>query len=500
MKHNKFSQLYCDALYSRANAYIFIGKLNNAERDARQCLRYAKKTGNVDKMGQVHILQSSIYDNKGMYGLMKKYICAARNIFSQANNEDGLYLSENNMGLYYSNIGSYEKALPNFMNALHIAVEKKDLIRQAHTMTHIGLTYSDMGYFAESLKWAEKSLKKAQKSGDKQSESASHNNIAIVYQETGNTKSAFEHINRALNISRNIGDKFGMGSILNNAGAVSFYLGEGDKALYYFKESLEIRRNIGDIRGISTLLNNIGYILNEQGKMNDALAYYRECLDMKRKIGDRQGESDAMRNIGYAYMVMGDFDRSIKYFYLSIDVARHIKDRMGETESLYNLIHIASLEDNKDLVEKLHRQYCAAAEKLNDKSSKVKLMMTNALVHLCRNTDKSMKCSVEVALKALNMAKEFSSNIYKIDSLMILGRIYLALKEKENAHEQFRQALEINKQTDDQYRKGQILYFLYLSSIDISKGKRYLKESIKIFSCLGSKYWLGICKKLEKVL
>lgn len=495
MKLNKFNQLYCEALRSRANAYIFTGNIDKAEMDARQCLRYAKKTGNTDKMGQVHILQSSIYDSKGMYGLMKKHICAARTIFSQSNNSNGLYLSENNMGLYYSNIGSHEKALHHFMNALHIAVKKRDLVWQAHIMTHIGLTYTDMGNFTQSLKWAEKSLKRAQKSEDKQSESASHNNIAIVYQETGNTKSAFEHINRALNISKDIGDKFGMGSILNNAGAIAFYLGEIDKALYYFKESLKIRRNIGDIRGISTLLNNIGYILNEQGKINDALAYYSECLDMKRKIRDRQGESDAMRNIGYAYMVMGDFDKSIKYFHLSIDIARHIKDRMGETENIYNLIHIAFLEDNKDDVEKLHRQCCAAAESLNDKGSKIKLLATNALVHLCRNTDKSIKCAAVNASKALNMAKELSINAYIIDSLMIMGRIYLASRDKKNAHEQFRQALERNKQTNDQYRQGQILYFLYLSSVDLLKRKTYLKESIKTFSCLGSKYWLAICRR-----
>ena len=135
-------------------------------------------------------------------------------------------------GVAVMNLGKYEEALNNSMQALKIYDEL------------IAISNENTSEKSEAL-----NLK-----------SKAYNNIGIIYRQQGKYKDALENSFAALKIRITIGDKTGIATSYSNIGLMYNDQGNNTEALKYDFAALKIRKEIGNKKGIADTYNNIGLI------------------------------------------------------------------------------------------------------------------------------------------------------------------------------------------------------------------------------------------------
>ncbi|CAF4717250.1 unnamed protein product [Rotaria sp. Silwood1] len=183
--------------------------------------------------------------------------------------------SYNNIGLIYSNMGEYTKALSFYEQALHI---RQNILPPNHpdlatSYNTVGLVHSNMGDYAKALSFYEQALDICQKMLP-----PNHPDFAQSY---------------------------------NNIGWVYSNMSEYSKALSCYERALDIRQKIlpPNHPDLATSYSNIGKVYSEMGKYSKALASHQRALDIYQKTlpPEHPNFAQSYNNMAMAYQNMGEY-------------------------------------------------------------------------------------------------------------------------------------------------------------------------------------------------
>ena len=274
-------------------------------------------------------------------------------IRKQIGDPAGVGTTLNNIGLIYSKLGDYPKALEYLQQALAIHQQIGDPAGAGTTLSNIGEIYYRLGQYPKALDFYQQALAIRQQIGDPAGVGQSLNNIGFIYNRLGQYLKALEFYQQALAISKQIGARAGVGTILNNIGLIYSSQGQYPKALESYQQALGIIQQISDrsIEGIT--LNNIGLIYDKLEQYPKALDYYEQALAIFKQIGNRSNVGQSLNNIGLIYSRLGQYPKALEYLQQALAIRQQIGDRSGEGESLnnigfldYNLKQYANAERN----------------------------------------------------------------------------------------------------------------------------------------------------------
>ena len=196
-------------------------------------------------------------------------------------------------GEVYRLIGSYDKALGDFVRMHAAAAIQGDEVRQAEAVSCQGLVSLVKGEFAR----------------------------------------AEAHYNRALEKYLAHKDLSGQVECYNGLGKLMQYLEKNDQAYEYYAAGLEICRKNGDRKGECKCLGNIADCYHAIGKENEAVKIAEELLVYYESLSD-------IKNIGYTHQMMGslyidmrDYKTALKYLKTSEDISTKI----GDSGTLLNI-------------------------------------------------------------------------------------------------------------------------------------------------------------------
>ena len=243
----------------------------------------------------------------------------------------------NNMGVYYSGRGDFDKALEFYHKSLNIMEEagyKKEIAVALNNIGYVNLT---QGSAIKALGFYLKSLKIKESINDKNGIATSLNNIAQVYYDHGDIQKALEYNIKSLKIREELDDKNGITASLNNIGVIYLDQGNSNKALEYSFRSLKLNEAIGDKKKIVIILNNIGLIYREQGVFNKVLEYYNKALKISKENSDKQGVAFSSNNIGVIYMTQGEYAKALEYFHNSLKLSKEVGSEREISTSLYHI-------------------------------------------------------------------------------------------------------------------------------------------------------------------
>jgi len=248
---------------------------------------------------------------------------------------EGVHLG--NLGIAYSHLGEFRKAIEFYDEALKISREICDRRNEGVHLGNLGNAYLHLGEPRKAIEFYDQALEILREIGDRGSECALLGNLGNAYSHLGEFRKAIEFYDEALKISRVIGDQRGEGLQLGNLGNAYYYLGEPRKAIEFYDQAIKVSRKIGDRRNEGVHLGNLGNAYSDLGEPRKAVEFYDQSLKISREIGDRRNEGVHLGNLGNAYSDLGELRKAIEFYDQSLEISREVEDRRGEGIRLGNL-------------------------------------------------------------------------------------------------------------------------------------------------------------------
>ena len=158
---------------------------------------------------------------------------------------DAYFVNGSNLVL----LGSYDRALNNFIDAIKLIDPNVDSAVEFKIYNNIGTVYEKVGELTKALEYYIEALKIYQNiAAQKELKSLCmiYNNIGSIYMTLNDFTTAEVYLQKALDHSVLQEDKLVQGNVYNNLGKLYLRQKDHDKALEYLNTSLKIRQSIGD--------------------------------------------------------------------------------------------------------------------------------------------------------------------------------------------------------------------------------------------------------------
>jgi CHAT domain-containing protein/tetratricopeptide (TPR) repeat protein len=261
------------------------------------------------------------------------------------------------IGVRYSWLSDFDRALDSFKQALRVAETAGDQRRQSVNLNNIASVLEDAGQKEEAAEYYKRSAAFFHAAGDNRREATALNNIALLYKSIGKPHDALEHFGKALDLSRLAGDRSLEGIVLYNMGTIHHSLGNPEQPITrYYADSLAVFRKLGDPGREAILLTTIGMAYGQTGEHDKALENLTRALELHRTGGNRSMVAVSLNNIGGVYRARGDLSRALDYFEQALSLRREVGDRSGEAVTLSNIgmVHhlLGKLEEATGYLEK----------------------------------------------------------------------------------------------------------------------------------------------------
>lgn len=232
--------------------------------------------------------------------------------------------SYNNIGVVYSNLGDYDKALEHHNKALEIekALLGENNSDTANSYNNIGAIYKDLGKYDKALEYGFKALKIRKTTfGKKHPFTAmSYDNIGCVYQYLGDYDKASDYHFKALKIFKEVFGENNPHTAMSyqNIGNVSRDLGNYCKVL------------VGNHTYFNMVNDIVGPIYKDSTHYNIALEYHFKALEIYKAILGESHPYTAMsyQNIGAVCGDSGNHTKALEYFRKAWEI---FKDVLGES-------------------------------------------------------------------------------------------------------------------------------------------------------------------------
>lgn len=386
------------------------------------------------------------------------------------------------LAIAYHEKSEYDKALKYFKRALDKSTDRIDIARH---LSYQGVTYADMGSYDNAKVSYDRALKILNSiEGSPVEHELMKNtvlgNIGNAYFDQGDLQEAMKHYDEALVIARRVGDRRREGRHLGNIGNVHFHLGEYDEALERFQEALAVHRKVGDLRREGRRNAHIANVYRDKGDFDSAKEHYNAAADIMTQIGDRHGKAYTFNGMGVYWVRLGQIDLAIQQHEMAHQLADEIGNKRAMGHALNGLGAAHTLNRNYAEAESYYKRGRAIAKEIGNVRGKVRSLNGLGEVAIHRsNLDEAMSYINQAhglaitsgnqrekiyALNNLGFANtqkgsyDEAKNLIeqgllvaeKIgfrqgvgDCLFSMGRLYLAMEQREDAKTQYCAAREI---------------------------------------------------------
>ena len=190
----------------------------------------------------------------------------------------------NQLGVCYTHIGDFHKALSNLEKAKNYSKSDTNKIFKSHLYRLHTYSFMEMIEFkkeilsyireADSLKTLLYNAGHSIENQDLLSLSKSKGNF---FDKIGDHKEALKHHKNALEISREMGDSFEIAGAYNNLGITTAKLGRDDEAYEYYKQALD-HAPTEDRKNRIAIYDNLGDYWLKKREFTKALEHYQKAI------------------------------------------------------------------------------------------------------------------------------------------------------------------------------------------------------------------------------
>lgn len=229
-------------------------------------------------------------------------------------------------------LGRYEDAAEVLIQILGIAKRNQDKYPDLKSqikfiLNNIGLAYTFLGNYDKALDYHYQSLVIREEEGDKKSIRNALNNIGLVFHNLKDDDKAIQNYLRALDISKELDDFAGQERLFTNLGLSYNMLGKFDEAIKFFNEGFSLCGDKCDDNIMKEGLAGLGLAYMEKHQLGIAKSNFLKSLEIAKKQDDKRYTSENLFDLGLIEIQLNNEAQGIKY--------------IKEAESLAESIHLA---------------------------------------------------------------------------------------------------------------------------------------------------------------
>jgi HD-GYP domain-containing protein (c-di-GMP phosphodiesterase class II) len=180
------------------------------------------------------------------------------------------------------------------------------------SLSNLGLMFTDLGNYEKAIESLKEAYEYTKQTDDKIAMLDALTNISSVYEKLNNMRSAVDFAGQALSLSRAIGSKWHEIHALETMALLRLKQGEHAQALGLFEEALILAEETAYQEGQIVVLAGLGRVHNSLSRHTDALNYYGKSLEIARLIEDYQGQVSALMGMGSVHLKMDNHHAALR--------------------------------------------------------------------------------------------------------------------------------------------------------------------------------------------
>jgi CHAT domain-containing protein/Tfp pilus assembly protein PilF len=358
------------------------------------------------------------------------------------------------IGIAYSDLNQFAKAIEHYEPALVIARDLKYRLKEANTLSALGFAYNRLSQYEKAIENYEQALAIYRELKNQEWEGKTLRAVSGSFTSMGRFEKALQYREQALVIVREANDRLGESQVLIGLGALSYRLGRTEKAIAYYEQALKIAREIKDRQVEDTALGNLAGAYNRLGRTEKAIEYFEQALGLAREIKDREGEAWVLSNLGVVYSVQGRYEKTVEYHEQALAIFRDLKSREREANTLINLGgSYANLGRSEKAIAYYEQALAIYRErKIRDGGGSALLSLGEEYSGLGRSEK-----AIEYFEQALAIFREVKNRPSEAKALNNLGSAYASLGHHEKAIAYYEQALGVAREVKNRITEGDVL-------------------------------------------
>jgi AraC-like DNA-binding protein len=268
-----------DALLDQADA-IKENNIDSSSLLARRAMQMAEDIGYETGYARASVFYASVLILKAEHVESMELLNNAVGIFRKHKDFSGLIKAYSGIGLIYTGISEYSKAIEFQMQALRLAEYLNDSSQIAVLLNNIATIHIYQGEYDEALEKLLRSIEIFNRTGQKSRTGISLVNIGIIF----SVKGEYEKANQYYLLALKMGEMYQIPNVTQiaytNMAHLNVHLGQLEEALTNYNNALEIQQRI-DIKGpMSASLKGLGDIYRKKGNNTLAIQYYNQALQI----------------------------------------------------------------------------------------------------------------------------------------------------------------------------------------------------------------------------
>jgi diguanylate cyclase (GGDEF)-like protein len=290
----------------------------------------------------------------------------------------GTMKSLNALGVAYTDMGRYERAMDFYTRSLEEARRQGNRLREAVTLGNIGEICLEFDEIKEAFDYFLRAYETVPDDGEGEIIANILLDVGKAYQRMGNSSLARDFAEKAMAVAQSGGNLQVEGQCWHLFGLISLANDMPELAASHFVKALGFSETLKNERERATVLLDLGAIHAMAGDMEQALARFGEALASAEGIGAKRLINRAYELLSDAHEAMGDFRSALDYYKrfsrfkhesLSEDAGRKIKnitvqyevEKSSREAEIYRLKSI-ELKGKTEELESANRQILAIAE------------------------------------------------------------------------------------------------------------------------------------------
>ena len=222
----------------------------------------------ADAMNDMAILMLMMQQNRQAVLLLQESI----RIYDSLNDGEGMAKVTNNLGIAWSQIGSFENSLTCYNRALKWYTKTKDLPKQARVYMSLGLVYEQLMKFDQALSAHQKALEIFAGENDEQMMADAGVNLGVAFKSIGNFTQAEYHLKKSLGFYKQHHNIFGMAVTTSNLAQLCKAKGDFKNAFDWYRKALPMIRQINNTWAEAGVYLDLAEIHFERAQWNEALS------------------------------------------------------------------------------------------------------------------------------------------------------------------------------------------------------------------------------------
>lgn len=330
-----------------------------AQTDTVQIIKLNKKSEEISKINS----DSSLYLAKEALSLSEKL-----------NFNRGIATSKKNIAISYYVNGKTDEAIKQFIDAIKLFEEQKDINELAHCYSQMGICFYMQYQYENALKYYDKSISLYLKTKNQKDLAGVYINQGITYTYIDRMKEAEANYKKALKIYQNIGYETGFAPAYNSLAKIYFAKKDYKTAIDNYLLASNYSLKSGNKYHLISNYNSLATCYKEIKQYQIAKDYSQKSIDISEEVGSIEREYFCHETMAEILSAMGDY----KGAYASMLSYNSLKDTLfnqDKNDAIAEMQAKFDVEKNQQKVKEIELQ-----KKIDDEANTKQRLLLIVLI------------------------------------------------------------------------------------------------------------------------